>query len=444
MGRFFTATVRLTLFYAVSITLLLVVLSGTTVLVVRFYQNNVAEDEIDMVVKEIAVFIAEDQTDFSTVMQTKGDMYAHVLRDGRPCYISDNFNFEIPEDLRLDRARSLEDEDDDDYMIKKTVLSKGAEKYELTIVKDMHSEKRFLLILFFVMLGIDIAGVIISVILGIVMAKQVLKPVKRLAKSTKQIRSDNLSYRVALPRARDEIYWLTKAINEMSERLEQAFMKQKQFVSDASHELRTPLASIKGYANLIDRWGKDDRAALEKSVGCIQEEAEYMTVLIDKLLYLARIDKRKPQLAPWDLCEIMREEAENMRVYSENHIIECDCEKPLVLETDKALVQQLIRILSDNAIKFTPEGGTITLGCRRERGKAILSVSDTGCGIAPESLDKIFDRFYTENSARSKDVSGNGLGLSIALSICETLKCEIKVESALNEGTRFNVIFRGL
>ncbi|MEG1316551.1 MAG: HAMP domain-containing sensor histidine kinase, partial [Oscillospiraceae bacterium] len=174
----------------------------------------------------------------------------------------------------------------------------------------------------------------------------------------------------------------------------------------------------------------------------IQEETEYMSILIDKLLFLARMDKRVAQLSDCSLSALVTEEAENLKVYAEGFNIVCDCKNGVSAKTDKALVQQLMRILTDNATKFTPEGGTITLGCKRENGSAVIWVADTGSGISHANQSKIFDRFFTENTSRNKDISGNGLGLSIAKSICDVLGASIVLESEPEQGAKFNVIFR--
>lgn len=443
LTKHLTATARITLYYAVSLTLLLVVLSGATVLVVRYYQNQGAKKEILSVEAEISSFITGGQSgDLAGVLKNEDGIYVSVKQNEIALYSSPDYSyFDIPS-VEPDKFYPFENADEDDFLLFKKEILHAGDSYTILLVKDMQTEKSFLLILFFVMLAIDVAGLIISVGMGALIAKQVLKPVKSLAISTRKINSDNLSGRIEMPVAKDEIYHLTKAINEMSERLEQAFGKQKQFVSDASHELRTPLASIKGYTSLISRWGKDDRAALEKSVASIMEETEYMSVLIDKLLFLAKMDKRAAQFAECNLSQLVSEEAENLKVYSEGYNILCQCTKPISVKTDKALVQQLIRILTDNALKFTPPGGTIELGCKREGGKTVLWVSDTGCGIDKENQAKIFDRFYTENSSRSKITGGNGLGLSIAKSITKLLRAEIAVDSQPQQGTKFNVIFR--
>ncbi|MEG1403970.1 MAG: HAMP domain-containing sensor histidine kinase [Oscillospiraceae bacterium] len=438
-----TATARLTLYYALSLSLLLVILSGATVLVVRFYQNDAAKKEIESVETEIARLIyINEAKNLSSAMKYEDGIYLNAEKNGEPFYTSEGFHFELDPSLAPDRFHSLEDDNDADYLLMSTEFKNGDDIYSIVLVNDMQSEKRFLLILFFVMLAIDVAGLIISVLMGALMAKQVLKPIKTLTEATKQISSENLSGRIKSPVAKDEIYRLTKAINEMYERLEQAFDKQKQFISDASHELRTPLASIKGYASLISRWGKDDRAALEKSVDSIQEETEYMSILIDKLLFLARMDKRVAQLSDCSLSALVTEEAENLKVYAEGFNIVCDCKNGVSAKTDKALVQQLMRILTDNATKFTPAGGTITLGCKRENGSAVIWVADTGSGISHANQSKIFDRFFTENTSRNKDISGNGLGLSIAKSICDVLGASIVLQSEPEQGAKFNVIFR--
>jgi two-component system sensor histidine kinase ArlS len=163
----------------------------------------------------------------------------------------------------------------------------------LQVSYDMHSEYRFIKLLFIFMAFADFLGIAFSILTGFLLSRRALKPIDSLTRTAKLISSSDLSQRVDVSPADDELSRLAITFNEMIERLQLSFEKQNRFVSDASHELRTPIAIIKGYADLIEQWAKDDPQVLEESVTAIRKEAKSMTVLTEELLFLARGDSGK-------------------------------------------------------------------------------------------------------------------------------------------------------
>ncbi|MBO7405340.1 MAG: hypothetical protein J6V24_10305, partial [Clostridia bacterium] len=210
-----------------------------------------------------------------------------------------------------------------------------------------------------------------------------------------------------------ELEGLEDALNNMLNRLEEAKKKQIRFVDDASHELRTPIAVIHGYADMLDRWGKSDPKVLDEAVSAIKTESEHMTTLIDQLLFLARgeMDRHVLDKVPLDAQELLDEIMVESEMLDEGrHVFRMlshpaepeEGEDPtlraLTITADAALIKQAVRILRDNAVKYTPDGGEISFKAyAREDAagrKICLEVSDTGIGIPPEELPRIFDRFY--------------------------------------------------
>lgn len=242
-----------------------------------------------------------------------------------------------------------------------------------------------------------------------------------------------------------ELGGLEAAVNNMLKRLAESNRKQIRFVDDASHELRTPIAVIQGYVNMLDRWGKDDPKVMEESISAIKAESEHMKTLVDQLLFLARGDMDRLILSEEkvSLADLTGE------IYEESVMIDKDHEYRQILpETDAdisvdlAMFKQCVRILIDNAAKYTPVGGCITIKSYAKEGNAYIEVTDTGEGISKEDMPHIFDRFYRSASARGKQ--GSGLGLSIAKWIVEKHNGRIDAISREGTGTRMTVVIKTL
>lgn len=261
-----------------------------------------------------------------------------------------------------------------------------------------------------------------------------------------------------------ELSGLEAAVNNMLKRLEEGKRKQIRFVDDASHELRTPISVIQGYANMLDRWGKDDPKVRDEAIEAIKNESEHIKTLLDQLLFLARgeMDRHVLELKPLSADEILCEVMEESQMLDGRHKYELylasggkqdedvDFEaKDVKILADAAMIKQSVRILCDNAVKYTPEGGTIILKAS-ERVSANVSgevcrevcieVIDTGIGISANELPRIFDRFYRGQNARSDNAGGSGLGLSIARWIIEQHHGRIEAISSIGFGTKMTII----
>ncbi len=256
-----------------------------------------------------------------------------------------------------------------------------------------------------------------------------------------------------------ELEGLEEALNNMLKRLEEAKKKQIRFVDDASHELRTPIAVIHGYADMLDRWGKSDPKVLDEAVSAIKTESEHMTTLIDQLLFLARgeMDRHVLDRQPLDAQELLDEIMVESEMLDEgrhvfrmlSHPAEADAEgedgaPKLMISADAALIKQAVRILRDNAVKYTPDGGEISFKAYAREDAAgrriCLEVSDTGIGIPSDELPRIFDRFYRGTNARADNAGGSGLGLSIAQWIVKEHGGKIEAISGSGFGTRMTIV----
>ncbi len=262
-----------------------------------------------------------------------------------------------------------------------------------------------------------------------------------LAGKLEGIDAARLDTRIHIEDTQEELRSLARAINAMLDRINESYKAQVRFVSDASHELRTPISVIQGYANLLDRWGKNDEDALRESIGAIKEEAANMKELVEQLLFLARGDNDTIilQAEDFNLSELISEVAAETGMLDNTHDLEV---KPgdAVVHADRALVKQALRILVDNAVKYTDPGGKITIASGTEEGTAKLSVTDEGIGISPEAVPHIFDRFYRTDKSRSRATGGAGLGLAIAKWIASRHDGHIEVLSREGIGTRISIL----
>ena len=257
-----------------------------------------------------------------------------------------------------------------------------------------------------------------------------------------EINVSQLDHRLALPQGSEELSGLTRAINAMLERIDQGYQAQARFVSDASHELRTPISVIQGYANLLNRWGKDNPEARQEAIDAIVQESDSMARMVEQLLFLVRGDNDTQTLHPElvDLNSIADEVFRETQLVNSSHTVTASLDPVVPVNADPRLIKQAYRVLVDNAVKYTPEGGMIHLSLTRQDGFARLSVTDNGAGISRQDLSRIFQRFYRADQSRNRQTGGTGLGLSIAQWIAQKHEGWIEVTSAPEVGSRFTLV----
>ncbi|MDW8800491.1 HAMP domain-containing sensor histidine kinase [Clostridium sp. A1-XYC3] len=295
----------------------------------------------------------------------------------------------------------------------------------------------YLSILGTILIVCNITGLVIIAVIGARASKKFLSPVDTMTKTVKEISINALDKRLDVKGSKNELKDLAKTFNEMLDRIEISVEQQNQFVSDASHELRTPISVIQGYANLLDRWGKDDKEVLQESISSIKSEAENMKELVEKLLFLARSDKhtQKIEKQPFMMDELIEEILRETKLIDISHHIESDYNEKFTLFADRKLVKEALRIFIDNSIKYTPEEGTIKVDSYVKSTTAVVTIGDTGIGISENDLPNIFNRFYRADKSRTKSSGGTGLGLSIAKWIIENHNGKIDVWSKIDIGT---------
>lgn len=239
-----------------------------------------------------------------------------------------------------------------------------------------------------------------------------------------------------------ELQGLEDAINKLLDRMRTSYRQQARFVSDASHELRTPISVIQGYANMLDRWGKNDESVLEESITAIKAESENMKNLVEQLLFLARGINGKTQLTltEFSLNHMMEEVFEESKMIDENHFYTYINSDNISVCGDIGLLKQTARILVENAAKYTEQGEEIIIKIgRNSKGEPYFSIQDNGIGIDPGDVPHIFERFFRADTARVRKDGGTGLGLSIAKWIIDNHKGYFSVLSRKGIGTRIIV-----
>jgi two-component system OmpR family sensor kinase len=303
----------------------------------------------------------------------------------------------------------------------------------LQTVDSMMSQLRFYLAVG-ILLALSLSGV-----LGALLVRRTLAPVERITRTARSIeQSPDLNRRVGYKGPMDEIGRLATTFDYMIGRLNKLFESQKRFIADASHELRTPLTVIQGNIGLLKRnFGEEDR---QESLRAIESESKRMAKVANDLLFLAEVDSdRARKRDEVSLKEIMREEVNRAQTFAGARKIMINRLEDLCVKGDSYQLKQLLGNLVDNAVKYTPDGGKITLSLFHDNEWARLEVADNGIGIAPEHLPYIFSRFYRVDKARSRATEGSGLGLAIVKGIAEQHGGKVTVTSELGQGSTFTV-----
>jgi heavy metal sensor kinase len=288
------------------------------------------------------------------------------------------------------------------------------------------------------------AFILVAAVGAYILIGRALKPVVRITRSAEDISLQNLGERLPVVHTGDELETLSLALNRMIKRLFDSMQNQRRFIADASHELRTPLAILRGELEYVmnhNRLSVEDRERVASNL----EEVERLAHIVQGLLALSRLDGGEGQAESvvFDLAKVVSTTTEQMCLLAEDKgiALECPTLGPALVRGDPARVKQVVVNLVDNAINYTPQGGRVNVSTKTVNSHAVLEVADTGIGIPEEARMKIFERFYRVDPARSRELGGAGLGLSIVKSICMAHGCEVSVRSEIGKGSRFLIQF---
>jgi heavy metal sensor kinase len=315
----------------------------------------------------------------------------------------------------------------------------------LTVAVDegpLRSTLRTLLVILFLGLLVTLA---LAAFGGFVMAGRLLRPVAAITNKAAKISAESLAARLPVENPGDEFGRLAGVMNMMLARLEDAFERLKRFTADASHELRTPLTVIRSVGEVALQEDLD-AAAYRDRIGSMLEGVNRLTRLVENLLTLTRADGGHvppPVRTETDVTRLVERAVEDMRALAEekDQALTVSLKEAAVLRIDEATVRLALVNLLDNAIKYTPPSGTVTVGSRIRGREFLIEVTDTGPGIPAEHRDLVFDRFYRVEKDRASQTGGAGLGLSIAKWAAEVNGGRIELEIREEPGSTFALVF---
>ncbi len=281
-----------------------------------------------------------------------------------------------------------------------------------------------------------------TTLVSLVLARQIARPVQNLTAITEEIAAGHLEQRVT-PAGPDEIQRLGRAFNRMAERVREMLARQQTFVANAAHELRSPLTSLRLRLEMLQAYGQSDGELTRRYLGQMKREIDHLRRLVDHLLALSALDEgeRLPRTS-LDVAPLLYELADEMGPLAQNAGLDLQVNVPshlLPLITNAEQMRIVVRNLLDNAIKYTPSGGKITLSAWADNGRVQIAVADTGVGIPAEALPHIFERFYRVDKARSRQQGGAGLGLALVRSIVESQDGQVEVKSQPGVGSVFTL-----
>lgn len=282
---------------------------------------------------------------------------------------------------------------------------------------------------------------------GYFLARRSLSPVVAMSTQAGRIGAENLHERLKVENAKDELGHLAASFNELLDRLDRSFERQRRFVADASHELRTPVAILYGEADVALSQSGRSLEEYRESLSILRAEAKRLKHIVEDLFTLARADAGQHPLTLTDfyLEELVAECSRNLRALAsaKQIALSCDASKELPIHADEELIRRLVVNLLDNAIKYTPRGGAVSVACSQQDSQYCVSVQDTGQGIPADLQPRIFERFFRVDKVRSRtesDGGGAGLGLAISLWIVQAHGGRIELTRSGPSGSTFTVL----
>ena len=450
--------VRLTLWYLVIFALGELVFGAGMWFILRENLYDIVDDDLESQVDDLKSFLEAQKKDASIdklraemnetyTIEHSGDYLAVYVENGELLYRSKFLEAHPQMLLPVDQIKQARSHNQKlgDRRFRFLYETLAANGHVFTVEMGVPADDaigtlhlfRYYLLMFAPLLLLVAAGV------GYWMSRRALSPVDALVRTAREVSGANLSSRLQKLETGDELQRLSDTLNEMLDRIEQAFLRVTQFTADASHELRTPVSLIRTEAELALRRSRGE-AEYKESLRHILLEAERTTVLIEQLLALARADSGREtlHLQAVDLHEILRGIVESWQQVATIRDLQFSAkieEDDALVMADETLLRRLIDILLDNAFQYTPSPGSVSLLLEQGEDTITIAVRDSGVGIAQAEQGKIFERFYRVDQARTRGRGGTGLGLSIAHWIVTQHHGSIRVESQPGRGATFRV-----
>ncbi|MDP9222624.1 MAG: HAMP domain-containing histidine kinase [Actinomycetota bacterium] len=427
---------------------------AATFLLLRNYINKRADASVRQVAQTaVAALTSGETVSLPTFAQTDRPVLVEV-RDARGRVVqrirtSEAATIKVPRDLvsRPGRSRQLGNPGGGppEFQVIALKAPGGRTVIAAVSLKDMVSTVGHLLYLTLLVGGIALLA--LALVAAVVLTRS-LRPLREIAATADAIASGDLSARAPPGRPRNEVGRVASALNRMLGENEAAFAQRdateerlRRFLADASHELRTPLTSIRGYAEMFRRGASQHPEDLERAMSAIEQEAARMTVLVEDLLLLARLDDARPlERLPVALDDIAEAAIDAARAVEPDRSIQFEfAERPLSVVGDEARLRQVLDNLFANVRQHTPAGSPAFVGLRAEASDVVLTIEDSGPGVPESERELVFDRFVRPDSQRGRDNGGAGLGLAIARAIVNAHGGEISVRAARPHGSIFEV-----
>ena len=447
--------VRLTAWYAALLAIIIIALGAFIVLQLRSDLRQDADRELDAATDHMAdAFEDEGREDFKDIAQTllprtgsaaqiltERKVYLHYGRVAalRPMVSDDVRDATFAGDSQVFTARLGANRQA--YRVSVRPVMEGTRRRVLVVAESLAPVEDFVRRVLVLILLAGPAALAATALAGYWLARKALRPVERMTSNAREISIERLGERVAVPRAADELGRLAVTLNAMLDRLERGMREKHRLIADASHELRTPLAVMRAEldVSLRDAGLADDaREVLESA----REEVDRMSRTVDNLLTLAQVDEGRLELLTTrvSLREVIDGAVRPLRPLAEARGVELRVEATEVeAQADPQRLHQAVTNLVENALKFTPRGGTVRVHDWRTGDEVGFTVSDDGPGIPAEARAHLFDRFYRVDGARSRAVGGSGLGLAICREIAVAHGGNVWVDSEEGRGSSFSL-----
>jgi signal transduction histidine kinase len=446
---------RLTLWYAVVVGIIVILLGLGVYLSASWSLQRVTDRELDAGIDNIIVFLrhkyathdtkhlADELREHSSLLP-RGKLSRIGYANGPTLYQSQGMQA-VPLLSFANNTITMRDVEIDGRPIRyfSRVVSAGPDFFLIEVGVDQSEYLKMMHHLAWLLaLSIPLAAVF-AALGGYWMSGRALNPIHRITRTASQIDAQNLAVRLPIRGTDDELDFHAKTLNQMFDRIESAYARVTQFTADASHELRTPVALIQSNAEYLLMGGLDEARA-DRSVKVILKETGYMTRLIGDLLTLARADRAdvSPAMEVFELEEAFLHVVASARTLAFKKSITVDYQaarRIVAIQGDRSEFQRLAMIFIDNAVLYSPEHSLIGLTTWATETDCGFSVADRGIGIAEADQERIFQRFYRVDPARSPNDSGTGLGLAIAKSLIATHHGRVTVQSQLGNGSCFTV-----
>jgi len=434
---------RLTLWYTLALTLIVLAFSLAVFLFVKDRLLRQLDRGLGREFAALAVEVAEDTEGLSDIESQGAPALFEVFQGGALVFRSASFRkagLPEPDGVPAAGVRTVRSRDGDRFRL----LAEPVKGDRFLIVAQDEEPVRHTLqtLLAILCLALPLA-LLLAALGGYVLTGRLLAPVGAMARQAEKIGAESLSERLPVKNPNDEFGKLAAVFNQTLTRLQSAFERLQRFTADASHELRTPLAALQSVGEVAVQENLD-AAAYRDRIGSMLEETSRLTDLVENLLVLTRADggRHPMKRTSTDIGALVGKAVEDLRILSEERSqkLTADLRSGIEIPVDGDLLRQAVVNILDNAIKFTPEGGTIAVALKDRPGVIGIEVRNSGPGIPEADRDKIFERFYRVEKDRPRDAGGFGLGLAIAKWAVEANGGRIEVESREGQGSTFRIV----